>query len=245
MTSLISSFSCRAAGLAALLLSLASPARVAAIPAQEAATAKPGKIIDVSTMKALFKKHDKVAIAGYQVAFVTRNKATAHAMNLLGSGTAKASLETFLGNVDYALMQEIADAAYADFAAKLAEAGVQVVPRETVQAARAFQQLETTPASANQAYKVAFQGAHYVIVPADVLPLWFNRYDGLAGGKGSGKNLKVMAELSKELGAVVLHPSIAVDFAYLDTSGGKFSKRASVDAQNGMLVVPAASVFWA
>jgi hypothetical protein len=53
-----------------------------------------------------------------------------------------------------------------------------------------------------------------------------------------------MAALSKELDAAVIHPSIAVDFAYMETSGGKFSRNASVEAGNGMFVVPPASVFW-
>ncbi len=214
-----------------------------AVSTREAATVKPGKIIDVSSMKGLFQKKTRVAIAGYQVAFVTRNKATAKAAGLLGSGSgAKASLQTFLGNVDRELMQSIVDEAHANFVAKMEEAGLEVLPMETVRAAKAFAQFETVPTT--QAYNVEFQGAHYVIIPATGLPLWFNNYDGLAGGKGSRKNLKVMAELSKELDAAVLQPSIAIDFAYLDKSGGMLANRASVEAQNGMMVVPAASVFW-
>lgn len=224
-----------------LLLSL-NPATVRAVPTTEASTVKPGKAIDMAMVKPLFKKHTRVAVAGYQVSFVTHNKATAHAMNLLGSGTAKASIETFLGNVDQALMKQIADEAYAAFVQKLEESGVEVVPWETVKASKAYAELERH--SQQTAYTVKFQGATYAVIPAAEFPLWFNKFDGLAGGKGSGKNVKIMAELSKELNAVVLQPSLAVDFAYLDTSGGKFSKRASVEAQNGMLIVPAASVFW-
>lgn len=234
----------RAALIVGVAAGLAHPATVQAVSTSEAAAVKPAKIIDVSTMKGLFKNKRRVAIAGYQVAFVTRNKATAHTMNILGSGTAKASVETFLGNVDYALMQSIANEAYATFVKKMEEAGLEVVSQEALKTSKAFQQLEKTPTSASQPYKVEFQKAHYVIVPADGLPLWFNRYDGLAGGKGSSTNVKLMAQLSKELDAAVLQPSIAIDFAYLDKSGGKFSRKASVEAQNGMLVVPAASVFW-
>lgn len=216
-----------------------------ALSTREAATAKPGKVIDVSSMKVLFKKQNRVAIAGYQVAFVTRNKATAKAAGMLSSGSgAKASLQTFLGNVDHELMQSIVDEAHAKFVAKMQEAGLEIVPMETVKAAAAFQQFETVPASATQGYNVEFQGAHYTILPATGLPLWFNQYDGLAGGKGSKKNMKLMAQLSKELDAAVLQPSIAVDFAYLEKSGGMLANRASVEALNGMMVVPAASVFW-
>lgn len=224
------------------LLSLAVSPNVLAVPSSEAATVKPGKVIDMASVKSQFKKHSRVVIAGYQASFVTHNKATAHAMNLLGSGTAKASIETFLGNVDQALMKQIADEAYATFVQKMQEAGVEVVPWETVKASKAYAQLETHPQQ--KAYTVKFQGATYAVVPAAEFPLWFNKYDGLAGGKGSSKNIKVMGDLSKELDASVIQPSLAVDFAYLDSSGGKFSKRASVEAQNGMLIVPAASVFW-
>lgn len=239
------SFFCRFRPLIAAALVGTFSTAALAVPVHEVTTVKPSKVIDVSTMKGLFAKKKRVAIAGYQVAFVTRNKASAHASNILGGGSgARASLETFLGNVDYATMQAIADEAYAGFVKKMAETGVEVVPLEEVKAAKAFQQIETRPTSAEQAWTVQFQGAHYIIVPASGLALWFNQYDGLAGGKAGRGNVKAMAELSKELDAAVLQPSIAVDFAYLEKSGGSFARRASVEAQNGMLVVPAASVFW-
>jgi hypothetical protein len=229
----------------ALVVFLTATSAALAGPAHEAATVAPNKVLDVSMIKPLFKSTNRVAIAGYQLAFVTRNKATAHASGLLSGGSgAKASLEAFLGNVDYALMKSIADEAYAGFVKKLQEGGFEVVPMETVRASKAFAQIETTPTSPTNAYKVQFQGAHYVLVPAADFPLWFNNYDGLAGGKGSRKNVKAMADLSKELNAAVLQPSIAIDFAYMEKSGGSLARRASVEAQNGMLVVPAASVFW-
>lgn len=235
----------RTATVALLSASLLLPSAALAVPASEAATVKPGKVIDTNSIKMLFKKKDKAVIAGYQVAFVTRNKATAHAMNLMGQGTAKASLETFLGNVDYAQMQAIVDAARATFEQKLRESGVEVISSERLAASKAYQSLEVTPASAAKPYKVEFQGAHYIVVPATGTPLWFNKYDGLgAAGNQSKQNIKLMAEMSKELDAVVLAPSFAVDFSYMETSGGKFAQKAGVSAQNGMLIVPPATVFW-
>jgi hypothetical protein len=224
-------------------LSSSLPVALWAVPASEATTVSPGKVIDMAVVKNQFKKNARVAIAGYQISFVTHNKATAHAMNLLGSGTAKASIETFLGNVDEALMKQIADEAYAAFVQKLKEAGIEVVPWETVKASKAYGQLQLNPKQ--KAYTVDFQGATYAVIPAGEFPLWFNNFDGLAGGKGGKKNHVVMNDLGRELDALVIQPSLAVDFAYLDTAGGKFSKRASVEALNGMLIVPAASVFWA
>jgi hypothetical protein len=192
------------------LLSSAIPAAVQAVPASEAATVNPGKVIDMAVVKNQFKKNSRVAIAGYQVSFVTHNKATAHAMNLLGSGTAKASIETFLGNVDEALMKQIADEAYVTFVQKLKEAGIEVVPWETVKASKAYAQLELHPKQ--KAYTVNFQGATYAVIPAAEFPLWFNNFDGLAGGKGGKKNHVVMNDLGRELDALVIQPSLAVDF---------------------------------
>lgn len=231
----------RLAAAAALSSALLVPALAAAIPVSEAGTAKPGKVIDMAAVKPLFKKKGRAVIAGYQVSFVTHNKASAYAG---GGGGARSKMETFLGNVDQALMQQIADEAYATFAKKLAEAGIEVVPMEQVKASANFQALETTPASADAPYKVNFEGADLVVVPATGFPLWFNQYDGLnaAGNKGK-KNLKHMAALAKEFDAAVLQPSMSVDFSYLDTSGGMLARKANVEAGNAMYMTPA-TVFW-
>lgn len=232
----------RLAAAAALTSALLAPALAAAIPVSEAATAKPGKVIDMSAIKPLFKKKSKAVIAGYQVGFVTHNKASAYAG---GGGGARSTLETFLGNVDYALMQQIADQAYATYVKKLQEAGIEVIEAEKVKASANFQALETTPGSASAPYQVNYGGADMVVVPAAGLPLWFNQYDGLnaAGNKGK-KNLKAMAALAKEFDAAVLQPSMVVDFSWIDTSGGQLARKASASAGNTQYLVQAATVFW-
>jgi hypothetical protein len=227
-------------GSLALILSLASSAF--AITAEDCYNANPAKVIDVSGIKKI-KKPVRLAIAGYQVSFVVRNKATAHAMNALGSGTAKSSMETFLGNVDYALMQEIADAAYADFVEQMKATGHQVLSEEEVKGAKAYAKLTKVPVSATSPHYTKMQNMHIIVVPASGLPLWFNKFDGLSANKGAN-NVRTMGELEKELQAVVIQPSITLDFAYLDAAGGKFARKASVEAQNGMLLVPAATVYW-
>ncbi len=231
----------RIAAATALCSALLVPGLAAAIPVGEVTTTKPGKVIDMAGVKPLFKKKSRAVIAGYQVSFVTHNKASAYAG---GGGGARSTMETYLGNVDQALMQQIADESYATFANKLAEAGIEVVPMEKVLASANFQALETTPTSAASPYKVKFQGADMVVVPATGLPLWFNQYDGLnaAGNKGK-KNIKAMTALAKEFDAAVLQPSMAVDFSYLDTSGGQLARKANVEAGNSPYLT-AATVFW-
>lgn len=232
----------RLAAAAALTSALLAPALALAIPVSEAGTAKVGKVIDMSMVKPLFKKKSKAVIAGYQVAFVTHNKASAYAGG--GSG-ARAGMETFLGNVDYALMQQIADEAYATYVKKLQEAGIEVIEAEKVKASANFQALETTPGGVATPYTVNYQGADMVVVPATGFPLWFNQYDGLnANGNKGKKNLKNMAALAKEFDAAVLQPSMVVDFSWLDTSGGMFARKASVEAGTSPYMVQAATVFW-
>lgn len=232
----------RLAAAAALSSAFLLPTLASAMPVTEAVTAKPGKVIDMSAVKPLFKKKSRAVIAGYQVAFVTHNKASAYAGG--GSG-ARAGIETFLGNVDYVLMQQIADEAYATYVKKLQEAGIEVIDAEKVKASASFQALETTPVQAGTPYQVNYQGADMVVVPATGFPLWFNQYDGLnANGNKGKKNLKHMAALAKEFDAAVLQPSMVVDFSWIDTSGGQLARKASASAGNTPYMVQAATVFW-
>jgi hypothetical protein len=228
--------------LGSLALALGFAPSAYAITAADCYTASPGKVIDLYGIKKI-NKPVRLAIAGYQVSFVVRNKATAHAMNVLGRGTAKSSMETFLGNVDYALMQQITDAAYADFVEQMKATGHQVLSDEEVKGAKAYAKLAKVPVSATNAHYTKMQNMHIIVVPATGVPLWFNKFDGLSANKGAD-NVQTMGELEKELNAVVLQPSICLDFAYLDAAGGKFARKASVEAQNGMLLVPAATVYW-
>jgi hypothetical protein len=232
----------RLAAAAAVSLALLAPSIASAIPVAEAGTAKPGKVIDMSAIKPLFKKKSKAVIAGYQVGFVTHNRASAYAG---GGGGARSTMETYLGNVDYALMQQIADEAYATYVKKLQEAGIEVIEADKVKASAAFQALETTPGSASAPYQVNYQGADMVVVPASGLPLWFNQYDGLnANGNKGKKNLKHLAALAKEFDAAVLQPSMVVDFSWLETSGGQLKRKARVEAGTTPYMVAAATVFW-
>jgi hypothetical protein len=232
----------RLAAAAAVSLSLLAPSLASAIPVSEAGTAKPGKVIDMGAIKPLFKKKSKAVIAGYQVGFVTHNKASAYAG---GGGGARSTMETYLGNVDYALMQQIADEAYATYVKKLQEAGIEVIEADKVKASAAFQALETTPSTASAPYQVNFQGADMVVVPASGFPLWFNQYDGLnANGNKGKKNLKHLAALAKEFDAAVLQPSMVVDFSWLEKSGGQLARRANVEAGTTPYMVAAATVFW-
>ena len=94
---------------------------------------------------------------GYRVIFTTRSKVVARAEDWLGgvgggsSSGAKATMEVVLGNVDFATLQSIADAAYADFIDELKSSGIEVVPLETITASAAFQKMKITGSTADEA----------------------------------------------------------------------------------------------
>ncbi|HYP04894.1 MAG TPA: hypothetical protein VER03_01560 [Bryobacteraceae bacterium] len=100
----------------ALALAAVSERPAYAIDVQEISSDKVKDLIDLKALKSL-KSVQKVAIPGFRVAFVTRNKVTARSEDWLGgmgggrSSGSKASMEVMLGNVDYALMQSIVDEA--------------------------------------------------------------------------------------------------------------------------------------
>lgn len=233
--------------LAALLL---APATVFAIPAAEVPKAD---VDDVLVDDAFDKFEDakKVAFAGFQVAFITRNKVTAVAEDWIRGGSgSKATMEVLLGGVSYAQMQEIADEAYKVYVEKVKAAGLEVIPEETVKAAAAYKTFEFSPGSASAPALATMGNIHFVTVPASTLPLWYTNWDpygkSVKDGNASKANLKATAALSKELGgALVLQPRIALDFSILTGSGKKkLTGRSEVAAQNKIAVAPQGTQFY-
>src|SRR4030095_10147249 len=90
-----------------------------------------------------------------------------------GSG-AKASMEVVLGNVDFALLQSIADEAYADLLKDLQATGMEVVSADAVKASAAFQKMRLAASSAEKPYtKKSRDGkTHYLVASPSAIPLW-------------------------------------------------------------------------
>lgn len=217
-----------------------------------------GPGMDFGTLAA---RGQRVAVAGYRVAFVVRNSASAYA----GSGVANIGqstgynrtitqaqnkkIEVGLLNVNLQLMQAITDQLYADFIERLKAAGKTVVPPEDLLKAAAFAKLERTVAPANEAYTISPTGdaRHYQVFAPTGLPLYFIAGESL-GDKGpfSQTNNKVLGEISKEINAVLLIPQVVVDFAEVESSGrSNFRSNAHVDAKPGIALVPMHTIVWA
>lgn len=233
-----------------VVVSLAVP--VFAIAPGDVATADIRKLVDVKSLKGA-KGTKRVAVPGYRVLFTTRSKVTANAEDWLGSvgggksSGAKASMEVVLGNVDFATLQKIADAAYADFIDDLKSSGMEVVPLETITASPSFAKMKMTGSTAEKPYTKRSRDAktHWLVVSPTAIPLWFTNWDGDVSDQGmSQTNIRAVMSMSKELDALMLYPIMHVDFASLGASGGKFARRASVTAKAAIYANPAYTLFY-
>jgi hypothetical protein len=238
--------------LAALLVLLSLALSALAISPADVETADIRKLVDVRSIKGA-KGAKRVVVPGYRVIFTTRSKVTARAEDWLGgvgggsSSGSKATMEVVLGNVDFPTLQTIADAAYADLLDDLKTSGIEVVPLETITASASFQKMKMTGSSAEKPYtkKSRDRNTDYLVVSPSAIPLWFTNFDGDISDQGmSQTNIRAIMGMSKELDALVLFPIMHVDFASLGASGGKFARRASVQAKAAIYANPAYTLFY-
>lgn len=233
-----------------LVLSLAIPAF--AIAPTDVATTDIRKLVDVKSLRGA-KGAKRVAVPGYRVIFTTRSKVVANAEDWLGgvgggrSSGAKATMEVVLGNVDFATLQKITDAAYADFLDDLKSSGIEVVPTETILASPNFAKMKMTGSTAEKPYTKRSRDAktHYLVTSPTAIPLWFTNWDGDISDQGMGQtNIRALLSMAKELDAILLFPIMHVDFASLGSSGGKFARRAAVSAKAAIYANPAYTLFY-
>jgi hypothetical protein len=210
------------------------------------------KLVDVKSIRGA-KGSKRVAVPGYRVIFTTRSKVVARAEDWLGgvgggsSSGAKATMEVVLGNVDFATLQKITDAAYADFLDELKAGGIEVVPLETITASPSFAKMKMTGSTADKPYTKRSKDAktNYVVASPTAIPLWFTNWDGDVSDQGMGQtNIRAVMSMAKELDALMLFPIMHVDFATLGGSGGKFARRASVTAKAAIYANPAYTLFF-
>ncbi|HYC60426.1 MAG TPA: hypothetical protein VEK79_12755 [Thermoanaerobaculia bacterium] len=235
-----------------LLILLALSLSAFAIAPDDVATADIRKLVDVKSIRGA-KGAKRVVVPGYRVIFTTRSKVVANAEDWLGgvgggrSSGAKASMEVVLGNVQFADLQAIADAAYADFLDELKAGGIDVVPLETIKSSAAFQKMKMTGSTAEQPYtkRSRDKKTDYIVVSPSAIPLWFSNFDGDISDQGmSQTNIRAVMTMARELDALALFPIMHVDFATLGGSGGKFARRASVTAKAAIYANPAYTLFY-
>jgi hypothetical protein len=223
-----------------------------AIGPADVATTDIRKLVDVKSLKAV-KGSKRIAVPGYRVIFTTRTKVVASAEDWLGSvgggrsSGARASMEVVLGNVDFPLLQSVADQAYANFLEELKATGMEVVSPEAVKSSAAFAKMKLTGSTEQKPYTKASRDrkTHYLVVSPSSIPLWFTNWDGDISDQGmSQTNMRALWDMAKELDATLVYPIMHVDFATVGSQGGKFARRASVSAKATVYVNPAYTLYY-
>lgn len=166
----------------------------------------------------------RVAVAGFRVAFVTENTATAtvRASYLPGRDTSGASftMHVVLNGVDQGTLQAITDKAYADFVAQLRLAGREVVPQQEL---KEFFSSVTVSGAPGKPYSKSANGQSATVLAPTGMPLWFYAGDA-PWGDGSPfdqKNIRSLAEASAKLKAIAIAPLITINFARMSSSGNQ------------------------
>ena len=235
---------------------------------QSAAAAKSGLPGDValaagagSNFKSLMGQKPKVAIAGYRVAFVVRNSASAYA----GAGLANVGqstgynrtitqaqnrrIEVGLQNVNMPLMQAIADRLYADFIEQIRSQGREIVPFEEVAQSPHFKKINRAQPNDGSTYNVSPSGdaRHFVVVAPTNVPLYFFQAEPLGDqGLFSQDNMKALMAYSFESKVIAVTAQVVIDFAAVSSSGrSTYGSHAEVGAQPLISLAPNHTTIWA
>lgn len=187
--------------------------------------------------------YKRVAVAGFRVAFVTKDSATAQvrASSFLGRDTsgARMTVNAALEGVDAATLQAVTDKAYADFIGQLKLAGREVVPQEELK--EFLSGVQATPSSVDNPFTKEVHSQTVKLFAPTGMPLWFIHMESGWSDRGGFDlgNWRRLGEYSKKYNAIVVTPLIVVNFVSMRSSGnqsGLVSNTAEADAIPGMTV---------
>ncbi|PZQ59987.1 MAG: hypothetical protein DI570_15105 [Phenylobacterium zucineum] len=167
-----------------------------------------------------------VAVPAYQIAFFTQHQGTA-----VGGVLTKARLTTSLAGVDEATLRKLSEEAYQDLVAKLKAANVPLLPDDRVKSAIAATGVELTPGNAEvtrigagitigQSVKKAYAAFGAASAPAITGLHNPGNPTGAPGLNAISMNNKLGAAARAEK-AVLVFPSLVLDFARTDAKGGR------------------------
>lgn len=188
-----------------------------------------------TSMLKVVARSNRVVIPSFRFGIVMRNGIAASG----NSGSANAEAIAELVGVDLPLLREVAHYAFSDFVERVRATGRTMVGWDEISGSQAFAKLEPTAAPF---IKKPFADSRTVAVVApEYLPLINAPVDLPLSDKGAfnQNNPKALNSMSYELGAVVMVPSIVLDFAALTGSGHSvYGNSASVGVQPGLFMVP-------
>lgn len=159
----------------------------------------------------------RIAVVGFVVAFQTDLSASASASRLGSSGVVRASVRANLSGVDEARMQQITDAAWADFQERMRAAGIELVDPPA--------NLSGQASPVRGSGVIAFAPTGRAVAGTDTgLP-------GVSGFSGFDTNsaMRIVSTLPRQEGVTAVAVRYYVDFANAEASGGMFAGRASAE----------------
>lgn len=176
-------------------------------------------------------KDNRIAVPVFRVAFVIETKATARSLSGFSRdrGAISSSLTVGLGGVSQEVMQEITDRAYADYLARLEEAGFSTVPFIDIQNTKGYQKIKFT----EDGYSKSVNGTTYAVFTPTGMPLFWDFGNPLGNaGFSTGQPFN---RISSETVSTVILPTLVVNFAEMSSSGRSFAATsASVGAEMGI-----------
>jgi hypothetical protein len=184
----------------------------------------------------VLEEYEKVAIAGFKMAFAVQSDVGARVAggHTLGGGSTSGvsvSMRTHLTGVELAQMQEMTDAAYAKFLADVKKTGREVIAWETIQSHENFKDLDLAKVEEGKPYTAEANGRTYVVLTPKGMPLFFKAGEPLSDQVLGIGNQKALGTIGYKLKAVVVAPTITIDFANTtaDKSGSSLIGRSSVE----------------
>ena len=181
-------------------------------------------------------EYEKIGVPVFKMAFAIQSDVSASVGGgaTLGGGStsgARASMTTHLTGVQLAEMQEMTDAAYAKFMEDLKKSGREIVTWETIKGHEAYKDIELAKVEPTKPYTTTQFGRTYVVLTPKGMPLFFRAGDTLSDQVLGLGNQKAVGSIGYGLKAVMVTPTIAIDFAATTSSksGSSIIGRSSVE----------------
>lgn len=189
---------------------------------------------DGKPMKVL-SKAPRTAVVGYRFGMVVRSGISASTLG--NRASARANVE--LAGVGVDELRAIAAAARDDLLAQLGAIGRPLVGREEMQGSKGWSELARTPVPFAKSAFADARLAVFVAPPGD--DLVFTHFDSPMSSQGpmSLGNWRALNQMSVDLKAVLLMPTLLLDFALLSGSGvSNMGSGVSVRARPGLFISP-------
>jgi hypothetical protein len=187
------------------------------------------------TMTKVLSRSGTIVVPSYRFGVVMRSGISATG----SSGSVSVQAAADLVGVDLAMMQRLAGQAHADFIARLRQTGRTVLGWNDISATKGAAKFKTTPVPF---LKKPFADARSVaLVSPAQMPLINLHIDAPISDQSPFElgNWRAINSISAELKALVMIPTVVLDFAQMSGSGHKvYSGAANVGIKPGFYLVP-------